>query len=149
MLQARFNQGDPRLYSVNRDVAHNFQYVAMEVARRLRDDRWPAVEKLCAAHRITKVELGEACAAFCRFVAGVLEVPKESMEEGVKRSGLLDVREEAQVAFMSCLGQVMAGVYWVGLREATAGGSNPPLDSESLVRLGAECADHLAKAAAD
>lgn len=139
MLQARFAQGDPRLYSVNRDVAHNFQFIAREVARRLRDNQWPALESLCATHNVTPEELGQACQAFCSFVAGVLEQPNETMEESIQRSGFLSVREEAQIAFMACLGQVVAGVYWVGLREATAGGSTPPLDAAALASAGAAC----------
>ncbi len=139
MLQARFAQGDPRLYSVSRDVAHNFQFIALEVARRLRDNRWPALEELCAAHGVSAEELGAACQAFCSFVAGVLERPGETMEEGIRRSGFLAARGEAQVAFMACLGQVVAGVYWAGLREATAGGSTPPLDCAALAAAGAAC----------
>lgn len=147
MLQARMTQGDPRLYSVARDVAHNFPFVAREVARRLRDEEWPVLTELCRRNNVTQEELGQACESFCRFVGGVLDKPTETMQDGIVRSGFASVRAEAQAAFMAYLGQVVAGVYWQGLRDAMAGGPQP-LDTEALARAGAECLSAMRAAGA-
>lgn len=131
------SEGDPRLYNVNRDVAHNFGDVVREVAARLEDGRWPVVGQLLARYQISEDQLGEACKAFCTFVASAVDVPKERMNEALARSGWFHVPEAAQVAYMAYLGTVMTGYFYAGVREATLQGVGPAQTYQDLRAVGA------------
>lgn len=139
-LQARMSEGDPRLYNPNRDVAHNFADVVHEVAARLEDNRWPVVGDLLARYQIGEDQLGEACKAFCTFVASSTEIPKEKMEEALVRAGWFHVPEAAQLAYMAYLGTVLSGYFYAGVREATLQGSGPTLTCQDLRAAGARTA---------
>lgn len=139
-LQARLSESDPRLYNANRDVAHNFREVVMEIADRLENERWPELKAILDREGTTMDELGKACEAYCRFVAGATHNAKESMVDVLARSGWWDVSPAAQVAYMSVLGTVISGYYFAGAREATLGGVGPTLRYEDLAARGGECA---------
>ncbi len=136
-LQARMSESDPRLYNVNRDVAHCFGDIVREVAGRLEDNRWPVVGELLARYQISEDQLGEACAAFCKFVASSVEVPKERMNEALARCGWFHVPEAAQLAYMAYLGTVVTGYFYAGVREATLQGTGPALTYQDLRAVGA------------
>jgi len=139
-MQMRVSEWDHRLYNVNRDVAHNFGDVVREVADRLEDGRWPVVARYLEEKNVSMDELGEACRAFCLFVADAASKPKETMAECLQRCGWFDVREEAQFAYMAILGTVVSGYFWTGVREATLGGQGPCLTYQDLRERGKECA---------
>ena len=69
-LQARFSADDKRLYRPERDVAHNFGSIAMVVAQRLEElENNPNCLTAFKKHfNVTDEQLGQACAAFCKFV---------------------------------------------------------------------------------
>lgn len=136
MLQARLEKADPRLYDVNRDVAHNFAFVVEEVARRLEDRRWHAMHTHLDA---TPEQLGEAAKCFILFVASAVQNPRELMVECLERSGFRKLPDTVQVSYMATLGAVMAGIYFQGCREATLGGTGPCSDLQGLVAAGREC----------
>ena len=141
-VQARMNQSDPRLYSPNRDVAHNFRFVVTEVARRLEEGTWPELDALLVTAlnptslQCNQVQLGQAAKAVITFVATAVQDPKEDMYAALIRSGWFAVPLAAQVAYMACLGQVMAGVYFHGARESTLGGEGPCSSVGDLVAAG-------------
>lgn len=139
-LQARMSEHDPRLYNVNRDLAHCFGTVMMEVAARIEDQRWPFLTELLRTHGVSDESLGEACAAVCRFVISTVDNPKENMHSCLARSGFFSCHEAAQVAVMAVLGTVVLGIHWVGVREATLGGVGPVLTYADLGWRGSECA---------
>ena len=143
-LQARASQWDHRQYNVGRDVAHNFGDVMREVADRLEKGSWPALNRMLENTLVTQHDLGLACEAFCVFVMSSADHKKERMTECLARSGWDSVPEEAQVALMAVLGTVMSGYYWVGVREATLGGSGPCLTSQDLRDRGRACAQAMA-----
>lgn len=124
-LQARMSQGDNRLYSVNRDIAHNFDFVVQEVARCVEEGRWPALTALAAAHKVADETLGKCCQALCRFVGVQADNPKESMAACLARCGFLDLPEAARVVVMAYLGTVTLGIHHRGVREATLNGAGP------------------------
>ena len=136
-LQARMSEGDPRLYNPNRDVAHNFADVVREVAARLEDGKWPAVAAMLARDGVSEEQLGQACAAFCTFVASSAEIPKERMGDALTRSGWFAVPEPAQIAYMAYLGTVMSGYFFAGVREATLQGVGPAQTCQDLRAVGA------------
>jgi hypothetical protein len=124
-LNARMSASDPRLYNPNRDVAHNFDFVITAVASAIESGRWDAPLAIARAKGITDEELGAACSALCRFVTVQVDDPKESMYSCLVRSGFLDLKPEARVIVMAYLGNVILGMHWAGVREATLGGSGP------------------------
>jgi len=135
-LQARMSEADPRLYNVNRDCAHNFEFVMREVAERLEDGRWVYLDALLKEKGITPDQLGQACAAACKFVHGACDNPKEKMGECLARSGFWDVPELATVALAAYVGTIMFGLFWTGAHEATLGGVGPCTDMNGLVEAG-------------
>lgn len=138
-LQARTSEWDHRLYSVNRDVAHNFRFVVEELARRLTDNRWKPVGEYLRLKCSEEEDLGAACKAFIDFVASTATNPKETMEEALTRVGWFKVPEAAQVAYMAYLGTILAGIYFHGAREATLQGKGPCSEISELVAAGALC----------
>jgi hypothetical protein len=142
-IQARFSEHDPRMYSVARDVAHNFGYITKEVADRIEDRRWGPLQALLDEKGITLDQLGAACESFCKYLVSACEIPKESMGECLQRSGFYDVPDLAQIAYMAYLGTVVAGVQWLGVRQATVKNSRlaycPVEAYGDLVEAGRQC----------
>ena len=137
-VQARLNRDDPRLYSASRDVAHNFPAVVQEVWARLLDgpNRWPELNALLKQHTVGLPELRAAAEAFVVFVCSATADPRETMYAALQRAGWFKVNPVAQVAYMAYVGQVMAGIFFHGAREATIGGIGPLSDVRSLVAAG-------------
>jgi hypothetical protein len=135
-LQARMSENDPRLYNVNRDLAHCFVRVAELVAGRLEDGLWPELNEIVKREGLTQDDLGEACGAFCTFVATSVEDPSADMHTALERSGWFNVKPGAQVAAMACLGTVILGMHFSGVREATLGGEGPAMDLRQLAAFG-------------
>lgn len=138
-LQARTSEWDHRLYSVNRDVAHNFAYVVQELATRLTDDRWKEIGNYLRESGVTEAELGTACKAFIEFVASAASSPKESMEQALTRVGWFKLPAAAQVAYMAYLGTILSGIYFHGAREATTQGKGPCAEIPELISSGVLC----------
>lgn len=138
-IQARMTESDPRLYNVGRDVAHNFGHVMTTVAERLEAGGWEPADRIAKDYGVTQDELGKACEALCLFVAKHME-HKESMSLGLARVGFLDLHPMARVLTMAWLGNVILGMHWAGVREATLGGVGPAMTYQDLVGRGAECA---------
>ena len=138
-LQARLSQDDRRLYNTNRDVAHCFGDMMREVAARLEDERWKDLADLLKREMVGMDELGEACEAYCLFVASSVEDPKETMEEALHRTGWFKMSHTAQVAVMAMLGTVVSGYFFHGVREATLGGEGPASTLQDLRASGSRC----------
>ncbi len=131
-LNARMTQGDNRLYNVNRDVAHNFDFIIQEVAKCVEEERWPALTEIARKAQITDVALGMAVAALCKFVYVQADYPKESMASCLERCGWLSLPESARVVAMAYLGTITLGTHFAGVREATLGGVGPALTYKKL-----------------
>lgn len=119
VMQARFSEADPRFYDVNRDFAHCFDQVALEVAARLEDGWWPPIDEYLKQHNITGDDLGEACRAYCDFVVHATDDRRESLEDLLHRVGWFEVPEPAQVAYQAYMGMVLTGMFFKGRRDAT------------------------------
>ena len=117
-LQARLSAADPRLYSPDRDVAHNFRYVIELVAKRMESGAWPELHEVLGP-QMTADEQGEACKALILFVHHAAEHPKDRMQQALDRSGFLACNPAAQVALMAYLGTAVAGLYYHGAKMAT------------------------------
>lgn len=125
MLQARMSQGDNRLYNVNRDVAHNFDFIIQEVAKCMEEERWPALTRLARDAQITDEALGRCCEALIKFIGVQADNPNESMAQCLARCGFLDLPETARVVTMAYLGNITLGIHHRGVREATMNGVGP------------------------
>lgn len=136
-LQAKMAQPhDPRLYSPNRDTAHNFDYVIQEVASRVEARAWDALTEYAKASDVSDLDLGLGCQCLCRYVMGSVDDPKESMSQSLTRSGFLDLKPAVRVILMAYLGTVTLGIHWVGVREATLDGTGPVLSYVNLRSVG-------------
>lgn len=138
-LQARLSKDDPRLYSANRDVAHNFKAVVEKMAERLEAGQWEALTRYLADHGVTSDQVGDGMVAFITFVASATQDPKESMAQALERCGWFALPAPVRVSLMATLGTVMTGVYYHGAKEATLGGEGPCADVQALVETGARC----------
>jgi hypothetical protein len=131
------SESDPRLYNPNRDIAHCFGPVMMEVAGRLEDGKWKVLDDLLVEKGVSKDDLGKACEAFCKFVQSACDNKNEKMGECLERSGFWQVSELANVALCAYLGTVIAGIFWAGVREVTLGGRGPCNELSDLQAAGA------------
>ena len=138
-LQARFQEHDPRLYNVNRDLAHNFKEVLELTAARLEDGTWPELDELLKQNDVTLDDLGEACVAFCTYVASAATDKQASMLESLTNAGWFECKTGAQAGYMAVLGTVLAGVAHRGIREATLDEEGPALKVGDLVGAGDKC----------
>lgn len=139
-LQARFSANDNRLYRPERDVAHNFGSIAMAVAHRLEElENNPGVLAEFKKHfKVTDDQLGEACAAFCKFVASAADPSSKTMAQSLDKSNWFAVNEPAQFLYMALLGTVISGVYWTGVREASIANYSPCENYQELAKHGIE-----------
>lgn len=144
-LQARMSEADPRLYNVNRDVAHNFKEVMTHVFERLQNRLWPELDALLEKEEVTDAEVGAAFDALCKFIGNAQEEMRVDFKEAMTRSGWFSCKPEAQVAVMAILGTVILGYHWAGVREATLGSEGPALRLQDLVKQGDATAKFLAK----
>ena len=138
-LQARMTENDPRLYNVNRDLAHNYKQILEMVAARLEDGTWPELDAILKENDVTMDDLGEACAAFCRYVASATTEKKATMFEGLDSSGWFECKPLAQAAYLAVMGTVVAGIAHRGIREATLGEDGPALRVGDLLESGDRC----------
>ena len=113
-----------QLVSLDRDVAHNFRFVALEVFRSLNEGRWGDLAQLIKASEVTDLQLSKAYEALVVFVTSAAEPVPATMEACMTEAGFFDIRPAAQLALMATLGQVMMGIYWQGARDASAMGKN-------------------------
>jgi len=126
-LQARMSEGDTRLYNPSRDVAHNFKQVLELVAARLEDEKWPELAELLAREGVSMDDVGEACGAYCTYVASAAdpESAQKPMQVSLLESGFFECHPAAQVAVLAMIGTCYAGIQHAGIREATVGGEGP------------------------
>ena len=133
-LQARMSQDDPRLYNPNRDVAHNFDQVIMEVAKRCESGTWDALTALAKEKGLSDEDLGKACQALCRFAAKEPEKGK-SMPQCLAECGFLELPATARIIVAAYMGTVFPGI-----REATIQGQGPAQTYKKLRWHGMMCA---------
>jgi hypothetical protein len=139
MLQARMSEGDARLYSPNRDVAHCFGGAIDELQQRVTAMKWLALREYLKKHGVTDEELGKAVQALSTFVATATHDKKENMNGTLQRSGWYELSDPAMIAVTSLLGTILMGYFWTGAKESTIGGVGPCLEYQDLQRAGREC----------
>jgi len=143
-LQARMTEGDPRLYNPSRDVAHNFKSVMEMVADRLEHtSTWTELAAILKREKVSENDLGEACAAYCRYLIQAVDDPKKPMANAIEDAGFFKTKPAAQVAVMAMIGTVYAGMHHVGVREATMGNVGPLLSEQELVRQASDLLKYM------
>lgn len=145
MLQNTFSAQDPRLYSVERDAAHNFKHVATVVFEKIKNRCWPFLDALLENEGVTDQQLAEAVDAFVRFVATANKVPNTTMDDMMAQSGWLSCHPLAKVAIMAHVGAVQAGIYFKGARDAALKGFTNPCDyqMEAFMAAGRQASELL------
>jgi len=124
-MQARMTANDARLYNPSRDVVHNFQQVMKLVAGRLEDASWTELDELLRRENTTMDDLGEACQAYCNYLANSAKLPDLPMYDSLEQCGFFKTKPAAQVAVLAMIGTCYAGIHHIGIREATVGGEGP------------------------
>jgi hypothetical protein len=113
------SSSDSRLYSVNRDVAHNFKQVMDLVAGRLEDQQWVELTEVLTRENVSMDDLGEACGCYCTYLASAATNPELSMQASIEASGFFACKPAAQVAVMATIGTAYAGIQFAGIRDAS------------------------------
>lgn len=127
------SSADARLYSPNRDIAHNFASVLTEVMERHSKGRWPALQAMLSSQGVTEAEMDQALDSYARFIILGKDKPEASMIDLLTETGYLQCPPAAQIAVMALLGTVYSGIQFVGVREATVAGEGPLLSVSQLV----------------
>jgi len=72
-------------------------------------------------------QLGEACGAYCQYLAWAADEDKRdwSMTKAIQESGFFDCEDAAQVAVLAMIGTCYAGIQFGGIRECTVQGEGP------------------------
>ena len=143
MLQARMEKGDRRLYNVSRDLAHCFGELLTEAVKRCTARPWKELSDLGDREGVTGENIAETSAALLKFLGIQADFPKESMFDGLYRSGYTQLPAAPRIVLMAYLGSVVLGAHWAGVREATLGGEGPALVYKDLAAHG----EHLVKLA--
>jgi hypothetical protein len=142
-MQARMSADDRRLYNPSRDVAHNFKDVMNLVAARLEDEVWPELTALLKREAVTMDDLGEACGAYCRYLASAVEEPNLPMQQSLDKAGFLSCKPAAQIAVMALIGSCYAGIQFAGVREATINGEGPLQSVGDLLQHAQHFQEHV------
>lgn len=138
MMQMRLTQNDSRLYSPDRDLAHNFDKVMLLVGEAIEKAQWPMLSQLAKLHAITDEELGQACVAVCRFVLEQKDQPTATMYQCLQSVGFFALPEVSRVIVMAYLGKIILGMHFAGVREATLGTNSPVAGYGDLTAAAAE-----------
>jgi hypothetical protein len=133
-MQARMSSDDKRLYNPSRDVAHNFKEVMDLVAGRLEDQAWPELDSLLKREGVTMDDLGEACGAYCNYLASAANDPELSMHRSLEKHGFFACKPAAQIAVLALIGSCYAGIQFSGIREATINGEGPLQSVGDLIK---------------
>lgn len=133
VLQARLADNTP-WYSANRDLSHCFKFILGELARRVSKDPWPAAAKILADAGVPPEKQGEAISALVRFTAGCTR--NNNMLGQLEESGWFELPEEVHLAILGTIGQIVLGIAWSGMKEATIGGAGPAKDMKTLFSEG-------------
>jgi hypothetical protein len=143
-LQARMVDATA-LYNPNRDVAHHFVYVVQAATSRLENDVWPELSDILRDANIEDVDVAEAVACYCEYVAMGKTDPLLPMHEALEASGFLRCKPQAQIAVMATIGAIYTGIQHAGVREATIGGEGPAMKLGELLREGDRAAKLLSR----
>lgn len=125
-LNMRVSSSDPRPYHPGRDLAWNFGEVVNLALRRCLSQRaWPELQAMLKREGVTEDDLNEAYRAFAEFVCESAKDPSKDMKACLDEAGWDLAPAAAQIGFLACIGTVMAGYYWSGVREVTLNGVGP------------------------
>jgi len=149
-LQMRTSPGDPRLYNPNRDVAHHFPSIGRMLVDRLAERRWPElIRPFLQFHGVTEAQLGEGAAALARFFNYCVDVDVDDMRQALNKAGWFALSAPVQFTLCTVLGQLMLGVYFAGIRDATRLGDGPTADVRALLAAADEAHRILSERATD
>lgn len=149
ILQYSQRDGDGRKYSPNRDIAYVFPQLIKEAIRGLDDETlWQGgIKDYLQFRNITVEDIGKAAETFAQGIVLFTKYGYSSPGEALGKAGFFDVPEAAQDAIMMRIGQVMAGAFFVAIRDVTPMGGQPPVmrDIESLIHTTGIFAQELLK----
>jgi hypothetical protein len=149
LLQYSQRDGDSRKYSPNRDIAYVFPQLITEAIRGLDDETlWQGgIKDYLKFRNITVEDIGKAAQTFAEGISLFTRYGYDSPREALGQAGFFDTPEAAQDAIMMRIGQVVAGAFFVGIRDVTPMGGQPPVgrDIDSLIYIAGQFAAGLLK----
>lgn len=131
-------------YAPSRDLMYLWPDVLRNVADRLEDAPFKPLHDLLTERGVTLDDLGEAAAAYSRFVRDAHNEPEKNMVKCLDDSGWNKVRPEAQIAYMFYAGSIITGVFWKGIRDATPEGGDIIPQVKSLMSAGRQLDAYIA-----
>jgi hypothetical protein len=134
MNQIRPPEGG-KWYSPDRDLAHNFPALFMEMVRKYRNRSWPELEDVISACGLSDREIDEAISCYADYIGGAVSKDGKplTMLESLTDSGFLARSPAAQVCVFAMVGLVMSSAQFTAARDATIGGEGPLLDMQKFV----------------
>ena len=135
-LQARLSETDPRLYNINRDLAHNMKDMLTRVYQRLEKRSWPELEQLLDTLGVPDTEVGKTFDCLCQYMKLQEDNMREEYMVLLDKAGWFKCHPAAQVAILAVLGTVVLGYHYAGVREATLGGVGPAASLQELADAG-------------
>jgi hypothetical protein len=149
LLQYSQRDGDSRKYAPNRDIAYVFPQLITEAIRGLDDETlWQGgIKDYLKFRNITVADIGEAAQTFAQGIALFTKYGYDSPREALGQSGFFDTPEAAQDAIMMRIGQVVAGAFFVAIRDVTPMGGQTPVsrDIDSMIHIAGMFASGLLK----
>jgi hypothetical protein len=93
----------------------------MGAAQLIDSERWPVFREYLFKNNVQTDDLNEVMLALCAFTQSCLELPEETVDECLRRSGFQACRQEAVMAYLAALGSVVLGGVFSGRRMAYLG----------------------------
>jgi len=134
---------DDRLYSQERDIAHNFGWFVQTMLHRMEKRPWETVEDYLRKEGITDEQVAYGMESLSNFVMSARGNDKP-MHEAMKEFGWLDADPHVHVAMCAYLGSALIGAFYEGIQEATLM-QDDPIKRYPNIRQGAKTAANLVK----
>lgn len=125
-LSVRFS-GEKGFYSLERDLAHNFDSMFSQVSGFLLGGGGPFVSarKYIKANQIAREDLSKALEAYRKFIVASNQYYTEGPDDVAVRVGWAAIPQQIQFLILAVMGYVMTGAYFYCVRSATLGPFDP------------------------
>jgi len=132
-------------YAPYRDIAHFFPHLARAAAYGLAREAWdPWLAGYLEHTNVDESCLGDAAVVLAKLINTSTAAELEGVVPWLEGAGFFELPAPAQFALLAEIGQVVLGMFFMGIREATAINTRPAL-SEELVKVGQEVQTALAE----
>jgi len=145
MLQLRPKGTNDPFYAPHRDIAYLAPHLCLAAMRGLDKGAWePWYKEYLDHHGVTEEELGKGAEVLADYLNACSRTPEDNVAQQVfERVGFLDLPKPVQFVIMAKVGQMALAGFFVGIREVTHLGEEPPMDIRELATTAADTAYYL------